>query len=105
MSDRDLVQLVCALRLLLPDAGLVISSREPPVLRDGLFRIGITHTSAGSHTEPGGYTRPAEATEQFEVADLRSPAEVAARLRELGYEPVWGDWGAVLPATETMLTR
>jgi 2-iminoacetate synthase len=104
ISDRELVQLVCALRLLLPDAGIVISARESPELRDGLFQVGVTHTSAGSHTEPGGYERPKEATEQFEVADLRSPAEVAGRLRELGYEPVWEDWSTVQPATERMLT-
>jgi 2-iminoacetate synthase len=104
VGDRDLVQLVCALRLFLPDVGIVISAREAPEFRDGLFQIGVTHTSAGSHTDPGGYTEPNEATEQFEVADLRSPAEVAARLRELGYEPVWEDWGAVLPATESMLS-
>jgi 2-iminoacetate synthase len=105
VADRHLVQLVCALRLLLPDVGIVISAREAPEFRDGLFQIGVTHTSAGSHTDPGGYTEPNEATEQFEVADLRSPAEVAARLRGLGYEPVWEDWGAVLPATEAMLSR
>jgi 2-iminoacetate synthase len=105
VGHRDLAQLVCALRLGLPDAGIVISTREPPGLRDGLFQIGVTHTSAGSHTEPGGYTMPKEATEQFDIADLRSPSEVADRLRELGYEPVWEDWGAVLPATERMLSR
>ncbi|HEX2068672.1 MAG TPA: 2-iminoacetate synthase ThiH [Actinomycetota bacterium] len=105
IDDAELVQLICALRLTLPDAGIVISAREAPEYRDGLFQIGVTHTSAGSHSEPGGYTKPKEATEQFEVADLRSPAEVAARLRELGYEPVWGDWGEVLPATESMLSR
>jgi 2-iminoacetate synthase len=104
VGDRDLVQLVCALRLLLPDVGIVISTREAPEFRDGLFQVGITHTSAGSHTDPGGYTEPNEATGQFEVADLRSPAEVATRLRELGFEPVWEDWGAVLPATESMLS-
>jgi 2-iminoacetate synthase len=103
LGDRDLVQLICALRLFLPDAGIVISARETPELRDGLFRLGVTHTSAGSHAEPGGYTRPKEATEQFEVADLRSPAEVAGRLRDLGYEPVWEDWATVQPATESML--
>jgi 2-iminoacetate synthase len=91
IGDRSLVQYVCALRLLLPDAGLVLSSREPAELRDGLHRIGITHTSAGSHTEPGGYEHPGEAEEQFEVADTRSPAEVAASLRAMGYEPVWED--------------
>jgi 2-iminoacetate synthase len=103
ISDHELVQLVCALRLFLPDVGIVISARESPQFRDGLFRVGVTHTSAGSHTEPGGYEHPNEAAEQFEVADLRSPAEVATRLRECGYEPVWEDWSAVVPATERML--
>jgi 2-iminoacetate synthase len=105
LSDRELVQLVCALRLVLPDAGLVLSARESPGLRDGLFRLGITHTSAGSHTEPGGYEKPKEATEQFEVADLRSPHEVAQTLRDLGYDPVWEDWSVLTPSAESMLTR
>src|ERR1700683_3374417 len=56
MEERDLVQLVCAFRLLLPDAGLVLSTRESAKLRDGLIPLGITMISAGSHTEPGGYT-------------------------------------------------
>jgi 2-iminoacetate synthase len=105
LSDRELVQLVCALRLVLPDAGLVLSARESPHLRDGLFRVGITHTSAGSHTEPGGYEKPKEATEQFEVADLRSPQEVAQTLRDLGYDPVWEDWSVLTPSAESMLGR
>ena len=105
LSDGELVQLVCALRLLLADVGLVLSARESPALRDGLFRVGITHTSAGSHTEPGGYEQPKEATEQFEVADLRPPAEVAERLREMGYDPVWEDWARVTPSAVSMLSR
>ncbi|MFM7103521.1 MAG: 2-iminoacetate synthase ThiH, partial [Verrucomicrobiota bacterium] len=56
LGDRELVQLVAAFRLLLPDAGIVLSTREPAALRDGLLPLGITHASAGSHTEPGGYT-------------------------------------------------
>jgi 2-iminoacetate synthase len=47
--------------------------------------------SAGSHTEPGGYAEPSAAERQFEVADERSPSEVAAMLRAAGYEPVWKD--------------
>ena len=105
LSDAELVQLVCALRLALPDAGLVLSARESPALRDGLFRVGITSTSAGSHTEPGGYEHPEEATGQFDVADLRSPKQVADRLRELGYDPVWEDWSRVTESAERMLTR
>jgi 2-iminoacetate synthase len=103
VGDRDLTQLACALRLFLPDAGIVLSTREAPRLRDGLFQVGVTHASAGSHTEPGGYTRPLEATGQFDIADLRSPVEVAERLRQLGYEPVWEDWSVLSPATESML--
>ncbi|MGA3268386.1 MAG: 2-iminoacetate synthase ThiH [Verrucomicrobiota bacterium] len=56
IADRELAQLVCALRIMFPDVGLVLSTRETPRLRDGLARLGITLMSAGSHTEPGGYT-------------------------------------------------
>ncbi len=94
VPDRDLVQLACALRLLLPDAGLVLSTREEPRFRDGLAPVCITHMSAGSRTEPGGYTHPEQAEGQFQVEDRRSPAEVSARLAGLGIEPVWKDWDA-----------
>jgi 2-iminoacetate synthase len=94
MSDAALVQLACALRLLLPDAGLFLSTREARAFRDGLSPICITHMSAGSRTEPGGYTHPGESDEQFSVEDTRSPAEVAAQLLSSGLEPVWKDWDA-----------
>jgi len=125
ISDRELVQLVCAFRLMFPDVGLVLSTREPAKLRDGLFPLGITLISAGSHTEPGGYTgagkehihqtvrgriveagasewatptngHATNATGQFNIADERSPEEVAKLIQRLGYEPVWKDWDAAL---------
>ena len=125
LTDRELVQLVCAFRLVFPDVGLVLSTREPAKLRDGLFPLGITLISAGSHTEPGGYTgagkenihqtvrgriveagssewaiptngNATNATGQFSIADNRAPAEVANLIRSLGYEPVWKDWDAAL---------
>ena len=92
LDDRHFVQLLCALRLLLPDVGLVLSTREAPAFRDAVIPLGVTHLSAGSHTEPGGYTGPSDAEPQFSVADERSPAEVAAALRAAGYDPVWKDW-------------
>jgi 2-iminoacetate synthase len=95
VGDRDFVQLLCALRLLLPDLGITLSTREPPALRDALLRLGVTHMSAGSHTEPGGYASPSDAEPQFEIADTRSPAELAAVLRAAGYDPVWKDWERV----------
>jgi len=105
VTDRELTQYVCALRLFLPDTGLVASTREPAALRDGLFRVGITRTSAGSHTEPGGYEEPDEAGEQFQIADERTVAEVASHLRSLGYEPVWEDWVRPTEAVERMLAE
>ena len=91
VSDADFVQALCALRLAAPEAGIVLSTREAPALRDGLVRIAVTSMSAGSSTEPGGYLAPGEAQEQFSISDERTPAEVAAMLVAAGYEPVWKD--------------
>ena len=91
VTDHDLVQMLCALRLFLPDLGVSMSTREAPELRDALLRLGVTQMSAGSHTEPGGYAEASDAEPQFEVSDTRSPAEVADALRIAGYDPVWID--------------
>ncbi len=126
ISDRELAQLICALRLTFPDVGISLSTRETPKLRDGLIPLGVTTMSAGARTEPGGYTgagrekihhtergiikelasgasewapqahRPTNATGQFNIGDERSPQEVAELIRRLGYEPVWKDWDAAL---------
>ncbi len=126
MTDREMVQLVCAFRLMFPDVGLVLSTRESARLRDGLIPLGITMISAGSHTEPGGYTgagkehthhtvrgrivdegasewaapagQATSATAQFNIADERSAEEVSRLIQRLGYEPVWKDWDAALTA-------
>jgi 2-iminoacetate synthase len=92
VSDRQLTQFICALRLLLPDAGLVLSTRESAALRDHLLPLGITQMSAGSCTAPGGYGDAEGRGEQFAVSDRRSPAEIARLLAERGYEAVWKDW-------------
>lgn len=91
-SDRDFVHMLCFLRIALPTAGIVLSTRERPSFRDRVVPLGITQMSAGSSTEPGGYEHPGEAGEQFELEDQRTPDEVAARLRAMGYEPVFKDW-------------
>jgi 2-iminoacetate synthase len=126
ITDRELAQLVCALRIMFPDVGIVLSTRETAKLRDGLVPLGVTMMSAGSHTEPGGYTgagkeklhqtvrgkivelasgasewapqpnRATNATGQFNIADERSAGEVAELIRKLGYEPVWKDWDTAL---------
>ena len=127
MSDAEFVQTLCAFRVCFPQAGFVLSTREPEPLRNALFPLGVTSISAGSHTEPGGYTgeggddvhltvrgrrveldeKPAKAacsasttsaTGQFDIADGRSAAEVASHLSSIGLEPVWKDWDASILA-------
>jgi 2-iminoacetate synthase len=92
IADAEFVQLLCALRIALPDVGINLSTRESPDLRDALVRLGVTTMSAGSHTEPGGYASASDAEPQFEIADTRSPDQIAAILRAAGYDPVWKDW-------------
>ncbi|MDQ1727629.1 MAG: 2-iminoacetate synthase [Frankiaceae bacterium] len=91
VGDAAFVQALAALRLAVPDAGIVLSTREPAALRDGLVNIAVTTMSAGSSTEPGGYSTPGASQEQFSISDERSPAEVAAMLAAAGFEPVWKD--------------
>ncbi|HAD05035.1 MAG: thiamine biosynthesis protein ThiH [Desulfuromonadales bacterium GWD2_61_12] len=92
VPDRDFVQLICALRLLLPDVGLVMSTRESATLRDHLLPLGITQMSAGSCTSPGGYAEHDDSGQQFVIDDDRNHREVAAMIARQGYEPVWKDW-------------
>ena len=94
VSDANFVQILCALRLFLPDAGLVLSTREPAPLRDCLAPLGITRMSAGSRTNPGGYTEEAAAEGQFEVADHRSLPEVKEMIARIGLDPICKDWDA-----------
>ncbi len=92
VADADLAQMLIGLRLALPDAEIVISTREPAALRDSLVPLGVTRMSAGSRTNPGGYRDPEGAGKQFDVHDARSPAEVARAIALAGREPVWKDF-------------
>jgi 2-iminoacetate synthase len=94
VSDRDLVHMLTALRVLLPDAGLLLSTRESQEFRDNMIPLGVTSMSAGSCTQVGGYTGDSATAGQFEIADHRSPEEVAETIKSIGYEPVWKDWDA-----------
>ena len=118
--DWALVQTIAAFRIVFPEVGIVLSTRESAPLRDALAPLGITVMSAGSHTEPGGYTgagsedlhqtvkgrrvelttkdESAKAEGQFGIADERSPAEVAAMLKAQGLDAVWKDWDPAILA-------
>jgi 2-iminoacetate synthase len=120
LPDKAFVRLIAVFRVLFPQVGIVASTREPASLRDAIATLGVTHMSAGAKTEPGGYTGAGgddlhltvkgrrveltekagceKATEQFQIHDTRSPAEVAAMLRSQNLDPVWKDWDESLLA-------
>ncbi|HXO95523.1 MAG TPA: 2-iminoacetate synthase ThiH [Chthoniobacterales bacterium] len=116
LSDRDLIQLLCAFRISFPQIGIVLSTREPAALRDLLMNLGVTTMSAGSCTAPGGYTGQGRtslhytvrgrfseaeicsdgAEPQFAIDDNRTPSQVAEAISQLGLEPVWKDWDTAI---------
>ncbi len=92
VTDRDLVQLICALRIFDENLELSLSTREAEKFRDNAVKLGITSISAGSKTEPGGYSVKTGELEQFEINDNRPPWKIAEMITGMGYEPVWKDW-------------
>jgi len=96
VSDTELTRFILALRCALPDAGIILSTREPADLRNNLVPLGITQVSAGSRTDPGGYSTDRNAGTQFSVEDPRTPEEVAESLKSAGFDPVFKDWESCL---------
>ncbi|MFU9004488.1 2-iminoacetate synthase ThiH [Proteus sp. TSJ240517] len=92
MSEAELVQLICAFRILAPDVELSLSTRESPYFRDNTVPLAINNISAGSKTQPGGYSDSHEELEQFSPNDNRHVNDVINVLKERGLQPVWKDW-------------
>lgn len=95
VTDRNIVQILVALRIFLPRLGVALSTRENPEFRNNLIPLGITRISAGSSTYVGGHTAKVSADRgvpQFEIADLRDVKEMKEFLEKKGYQPVLKDW-------------
>ncbi|MDH3349164.1 MAG: 2-iminoacetate synthase ThiH [Desulfobulbaceae bacterium] len=90
--EKNLSQLIFALRIFDPDVGLVLSTREEARFRDGMLGLGPTRYSAGSVTSPGGYSHEDHEGEQFSIGDQRSITEVCAAIASRGFDPVCKDW-------------
>ncbi|OHD10895.1 MAG: [FeFe] hydrogenase H-cluster radical SAM maturase HydG [Spirochaetes bacterium GWB1_48_6] len=90
VSDQDFKKIVAILRITLPYAGIILSTRENEELRTDLFRYGISQISAGSRTDPGAYAREdgeVAAGGQFSLGDHRSLHEVISSLIDEEYVP------------------
>jgi 2-iminoacetate synthase len=96
VDEAWLARLVFAVRVVLPDVPLLLSTRERPEFRDGMAGLGISKMSAGSRTSVGGYGEAEPMTEgQFQVSDTRSVPEFCSMLRNRGLEPVFKNWDSV----------
>ena len=94
VGERQLLQVVCAYRLLMPYAGITISTRECARVRNNLVKIAATKISAGVSTGIGGHSDAVEEKGdcQFEISDGRSVEEVFQALKQEGLQPVMSDY-------------
>jgi 2-iminoacetate synthase len=99
MDERQLVQAICAFRLLAPEVELSLSTRESPEFRDRVVPIAINNVSAFSKTQPGGYADDHPELEQFAPHDGRRPEQVMQALSRAGLQSVWKDWDSWLGRT------
>jgi 2-iminoacetate synthase len=96
VGEAWLAQMIFAMRMVLPEVPLLLSTRERPAFRDGMAGLGISRMSVASRTTVGGYAASSHGElAQFEVSDERGVEEFCAMLRQRGLEPVFKNWDAV----------
>ena len=88
VSDSDFKKLVAIIRIALPYAGMILSTRENDTMRNELIHYGISQLSAGSRTNPGAYTHEEEQTgSQFTLGDHRTLDEIISSLADENFIP------------------
>ena len=100
VHEKQLCQIICAYRIFLPFAQIVVSSRENAGFRNGITKIACTKVSAGVSTGIGDHeskytgtcSEESEGDEQFEIADARSFDSMYADLSDEGLQPVLNDY-------------
>lgn len=91
VSEKRLLQVLCAYRLFLPYAGITISSRERIGFRDEVIKLGATKMSAGVSVGIGEHKGEKKGDEQFEISDDRSVEEILAMLKRSNLQAVMSD--------------
>lgn len=90
IDDDTFAHIVAVLRIALPYAGMIVSTRESQKSRERVLELGVSQISGGSRTSVGGYAHhedPDKSSAQFELSDTRTLDEIVAWLMELGYIP------------------
>lgn len=94
VSERELMQIMCAYRLFMPYAGMTISTRERAAFRNHVIGVAATKISAGVSTGIGSHSEEMEeqGDSQFEIADNRDVPQVFQAIKEQGLQPVMNDY-------------
>ena len=92
ISDKNLIQAVCAVRLFINRINIAVSTRESGELRNNLIPLGITKMSAASSTEVGGYAEKEQSVGQFKINDTATVDEVKKMIYQKDYQPLMKDW-------------
>lgn len=93
VSDRDFLQIMCAYRLFVPQAQITVSSRESKEFRNAVMNICATKVSAGVQVDVGGHSASNKhrSSDQFDISDTRSVAEMHDDIQKLGLQVVYHD--------------
>jgi len=93
VGDADFTKLVAILRLSVPYTGLILTAREPAVIRDEILQFGVSQIDGGTNIELGGYAKKKDNIhqdidlEQFQINDNRSLNEIMEELIGHGFIP------------------
>ncbi|MEW6526969.1 MAG: [FeFe] hydrogenase H-cluster radical SAM maturase HydG [Spirochaetota bacterium] len=87
VSDDDFLKIIAILRCAVPYTGIILSTREDPLMRKKALMLGVSQISAGSKTNPGGYSLNDDVDAQFSIGDHRSLDEVIYDLISMGFIP------------------
>lgn len=95
VDERKLTQIICAYRLFMPYANIVVSSRESARYRNAIMKIAATKVSAsvcvgiGGHLENDGSEM---GDEQFEITDGRSFDQMYSDIKSMGLQPLTSEY-------------
>lgn len=91
VREKQLLQVMLAYRLLMPYAGITISTRERAGFRDSVIGLAATKISAGVRVGVGGHEGEEKGDGQFEISDARSVSEIDDALKARGMQSVYAD--------------
>lgn len=95
VDERKLTQIICAYRLFMPYACIVVSSRESARYRNAIMKIAATKVSASVCVGIGGHLENDSSEmgdEQFEITDGRSFDQMYSDIKGMGLQPVTSEY-------------